>query len=107
MPDSLITCFLYYFGGIAFILFMALCFWLGARTWTLLCRLVGYLSVPLFLRRFVWRLDKRCTHCGGYPKLPGRPMCQPCSLRLLSSFGTCSEYTGHHTIRRPKGRMPD
>lgn len=106
MPDSLLTCFLYYFGGIAFVLFMALSFWLGGQAWLLVRWLFGFLFVPLFLRRLIWTLDKRCANCGGYPKLPGRPICQTCSLAMLRSFGAHTEYTGVHTVRRPKGQMP-
>jgi len=64
------------------------------------------IAIPRSILHFIWWLDKRCANCGGYPKLPGRPVCQPCSLALLRSFGAYSEHTGYHTIRRPKGQMP-
>lgn len=106
MPDSLLTAVLYYFGCFAFILFVGALAWLGGKAWRLVRWLLGSLSMPLFLRHFWWRVNKCCTNCGNYPKLPGRPVCQTCSLFLLQAFGACSEYTGTHATRRPKGAMP-
>ena len=106
MPDSLIGALLYYFVCITFLLFMGLMCWLGGRSWSFLRRNFRLPSFPKPLLRLFWRLDKRCTNCGGYPKLPKRPVCQPCSLAQLRFFGACTEHTGAHTLRRPKGQMP-
>lgn len=105
MPDSLIGALLYYFVCIALLLFMGLVFWLGSRTWSFLHGNLRLPSFPKPLLRLLWRLDKRCINCGGYPRLPKRPVCQPCSLSLLRSFGAHTEYMEHHAVRRPKGQM--
>lgn len=36
-----------------------------------------------WLRYLWWRSIESCWNCGGYPQLPGRHICQPCSLRGL------------------------
>lgn len=35
-----------------------------------------------FIRRW-WRFWNRCWACGGWPQLPGRHVCQACSLQAL------------------------
>jgi hypothetical protein len=91
MADSFLSSFGYYVEGLAscflVVLFIGLVYWVVRRIlftlWDILCRI----PYPRSLRVLVWKLDKRCTNCGGYPKLPGRPLCQPCSLSFLRSFG--------------------
>ena len=68
-------------------LFIGLVYWVMRRVLSTLWSILRRIPYPRFLRVLVWKLDKRCTNCGGYPKLPGRPLCQPCSLSFLRSFG--------------------
>jgi hypothetical protein len=91
MADSFLSSFGYYVEGLAsfflVLLFIGLVYWVMRRVLSTLWSILRRIRIPRSLRVLVWKLDKRCTNCGGYPKLPGRPLCQPCSLSFLRAFG--------------------